>query len=884
MAVITTALILGLVAFGELVLGTPRHFTATAQLTAGVVAATVCIAVGRGRTGFPRQWRLFAAAGLAVWTLTRVWWALGDPPPAVYGLGYLVLPACMLLGLLGAVHTRPRPVPMSPLRDQIALVIDSALITGSVLALVWSVIPGDPLGDLTGTALLGYVIADLILLTMVVLLLTTRPDSPAGRRPLRLVGVALVAFGVADTIRLLDGGSAWLLGLENAGHLMGPAFIALAALSPSRPALTRPAAELLQRDWFRLLLPYGPVLVTGAVLVAGTVAGNALTPFEAYLGWLGLALVVTRQMLTIVDNTVLFDRVAETQRRLHHQAYHDPLTGLANRALFRERLVLAIDAHHQHRVPVAVLFADLDDFKLINDTFGHAMGDRVLHAIGERMRACVRPQDLVARLGGDEFAVVLDQAPQPAPAPRRRLRSRWGMAARGRRYILSAAGVRVTSGPSTPGQPLGRSVDGPSRTTEPVLPHVPSSRRPASHQPNGGPPAGSVPVVSAFGPPTAGASTAAPGSGPVAEAVPHSGAATLSPGAGAVPSADDAGPVGESWAAEAEAIGQRLMAALREPYIIDGRSVGVGVSIGLVAADPGDRLSADLLLRRADAAMYAVKRRGKGALIRYTGRRDSGPNADLPQLLAGALADGGSPAEAGFEVHYQPIVRLGDSATVAVEALARWTDPVAGPVHPDVFVTMAERTGLVAAIDDFVLDRACADAAVLAERFGRPIDLHVNVSAGRLGQQGLEDAVAAALARHGVPAARLVIEITETLRIPDLPRAAAVVGRLRALGVRVALDDFGSGFNALAQLHAIPVDIVKLDSTLTDVSSASDRSGALCRSVLSICAELGITVVAEGLETPERSATLEELGCPLGQGYLFGAPAPLAQLGPSPTD
>ncbi|GGN61854.1 hypothetical protein GCM10010112_19450 [Actinoplanes lobatus] len=848
MAVITTALILGLVAFGELVLGTPRHFTATAQLTAGVVAATVCIAVGRGRTGFPRQWRLFAAAGLAVWTLTRVWWALGDPPPAVYGIGYLVLPACMLLGLLGAVHTRPRPVPTSPLRDQIALVIDSVLITGSVLALVRSMIPGDPLGDLTGTALLGYVIADLILVTMAVLLLTTRPDSPAGRRPLRLVAVALVAFGAADAIRLLDGGSAWLLGLENAGHLMGPAFIALAALSPSRPALTRPSAELLQRDWFHLLLPYGPVLVTGAVLVAGTVAGSALTPFEAYLGWLGLALVVTRQMITIVDNTVLFDRVAETQRRLHHQAYHDPLTGLANRALFRERLVLAIDAHHQHGVPVAVLFADLDDFKLINDTFGHAMGDRVLHAIGERMRACVRPQDLVARLGGDEFAVVLDQSPQPAPAPRRRLRSRWGAAARGRRYILSAAGVRVTSGPGAPGQPLGRSVDGPSRATEPVLPHVPSSRRPASHQLNGGPPTS-----------------------------PASSASSAS-------SADEAGPVGESWAVEAEAIGQRLLAALREPYLIDGRSVGVGVSIGLVAAEPGDRLSADLLLRRADAAMYAVKRRGKGALIRYTGRRDSGPNADLPQLLAGALADGGSPAEAGFEVHYQPIVRLGDSATVAVEALARWTDPVAGPVHPDVFVTMAERTGLVAAIDDFVLDRACADAAVLAERFGRPIDLHVNVSAGRLGQQGLEDAVTAALARHGVPAARLVIEITETLRIPDLPRAAAVVGRLRALGVRVALDDFGSGFNALAQLHAIPVDIVKLDSTLTDVSSASDRSGALCRSVLSICAELGITVVAEGLETPERSAALEELGCPLGQGYLFGAPVPLAQLGPSPTD
>jgi predicted signal transduction protein with EAL and GGDEF domain len=332
-----------------------------------------------------------------------------------------------------------------------------------------------------------------------------------------------------------------------------------------------------------------------------------------------------------------------------------------------------------------------------------------------------------------------------------------------------------------------------------------------------------------------------------------------------------------AWDAEAEAIGQRVLATLREPYVIDGRSVGVGVSIGLVTAEPGDELTADLLLRRADAAMYAVKRRGKGELIRYTGPKDTGPHADLPQLLAGALS-GGSPAAAGFDVHYQPIVRLRDGATVAVEALARWTDPVAGPVHPDVFVTMAERTGLVAAIDDFVLDRACADAARLADLYGRPIDVHVNVSAGRLAGQGVEESVRAALTRHRLEPARLIIEITETLRIPDLPCAAALVERLRALGVRVALDDFGSGYNALAQLHAIPVDIVKLDSTLTDVDTSPDRAGALCRSVLAICAELGITVVAEGLETEDRAGAMSALGCPLGQGYLYGAPVSLAHL------
>jgi diguanylate cyclase (GGDEF)-like protein len=617
------------------------------------------------------------------------------------------------------------------------------LITGSLLACGWSVLPEHvrkPASAAIGVAI-AYPIADLLLLTMVVLLLATRPDSRAGRRPLHMIGLAVISFGVTDTLRLIQFGDGPLSQLQSAGYLLGPAFILLAAISP---ALSGPTPAITpQRDWLHLLLPYVPVTATGVVIAISTGAGNRLTPFEAYLGWLGLGLVVARQMFTIVDNTVLLDRVSEGQRRLHHQAYHDPLTGLANRALFRERLVLALDAHRHRDQPLGVLFADLDDFKLINDSFGHAMGDRVLRAIADRMTGCVGRDDLVARLGGDEFAVLLDPD-----------------------------------------------------------------------------------------------------------------------------SVDDAEP-----------IGHRILAALREPFLIDGQAIGVGASIGLVVPERGEPLSADTLLRRADAAMYSSKRRGKGALARYSGSPDGGPHADLPHLLAQALA-GGNPAAAGFEVYYQPIVRFTDGATVSVEALARWTDPVAGPVHPDVFVTVAERTGLVVAIDDFVLDQTCADAAMLEKIYGRPIGMHVNVSAARLGQDGLEDAVRAALARHRVAPARLVIEITETRRIPDLPRAAAVAARLRSQGVRIALDDFGSGFNALAQLHSLPVDIVKLDSTLTDVDVAPERAGALCRSVLAICTELNIVVVAEGIETVGRAEALAELGCPLGQGYLFGQPSPLNRLTP----
>ncbi|WP_433295263.1 putative bifunctional diguanylate cyclase/phosphodiesterase [Actinoplanes sp. CA-030573] len=751
---VTLTLVLGSVALGELV--GPRGwrlYDDAAQAVAGAAAAWVCLAAASRRTGVQRRWRLLAGVGLACWSVVRLWWVvrdIADPDRAtgsIGDVGFFVLPVCMLLALLSVPYSRPRPVPTSARRDQIALIIDSVLIAGSLLALTLSAVP-EHLVSWEGLrpAVVGlaaaYPIADLLLFTMVVLLLATRPGSPAGRYPMHLAGIALIGFGVSDTLRLIHLGDGPLTPLQSAGYLIGCSFVALAAVS--RPALAlagTPDLMVAERDWLHLLLPYVPVTATGVVIAISTGAGHQLSPFEAYLGWLGLGLVVARQMFTIVDNTVLLDRVSEGQQRLHHQAYHDPLTGLANRALFRERLVRALDAHRHRGKPLALLFADLDDFKLINDSFGHAMGDRVLRAIAERLQGCVPSEELVARLGGDEFAVVLDRHP-----------------------------------------------------------------------------------------------------------------------------------------ADAEPIGHRILAALREPFVIDGHRVGVGASIGLVVPEPGEPLSADALLRRADAAMYSSKRRGKGALARYAGVADGAPHADLPHLLAQAL---GRPAAAGFEVYYQPIVQLADGVTVAVEALARWTLPAAGgAVHPDVFVTVAERTGQVAAIDDFVLDQACADASRLALVFGRPIDVHVNVSAARLGQPGLEEAVHAALSRHSIPPSRLIIEITETHRIQDLPAAAAAATRLRALGPRIALDDFGSGFNALAQLHSLPVDIVKLDSTLTDVDVEPDRAGAVCRSVLAICDELNITVVAEGIETPARAAALAKLGCPLGQGYLFGQPGPLHRLKP----
>jgi EAL domain-containing protein (putative c-di-GMP-specific phosphodiesterase class I) len=323
------------------------------------------------------------------------------------------------------------------------------------------------------------------------------------------------------------------------------------------------------------------------------------------------------------------------------------------------------------------------------------------------------------------------------------------------------------------------------------------------------------------------------------------------------------------------------MAALRQPFGVSGRSIAVGASLGVVVSDttePG--LTADALLRRADAAMETGKRRGKGRLVRYEPSVAAAiGNPDLPNLLAAALrrsAEAGYPGD-GLDVHYQPIVRMDNGAMVAVEALARWTSPTLGPVPADVFVAAAERAGLVGELDNLVLDRACHEVAALSG-LPTPLQVHVNVCASRLCDSDLESAVLAALDRYGLPSSQLVLEITETSQIPDLTAAATVARRLRDKGVQLAIDDFGTGYNTLAELHLMPVDIVKLCQAYTAVDVEPRPVEALCRSVVSISHALGITVIAEGVETAGQAGTLARLGCNLGQGYLYGRSAPLHQV------
>lgn len=271
------------------------------------------------------------------------------------------------------------------------------------------------------------------------------------------------------------------------------------------------------------------------------------------------------------------------------------------------------------------------------------------------------------------------------------------------------------------------------------------------------------------------------------------------------------------------AVAERVCDVLSVPFPLETQIRTVRASVGVGVPDGTDgAVSAEVLLRRADAAMYAAKRLGGGAVVRYEpGLVSVLEDPGLPSRLEAALRAG------DVDVAYQPIVRLSDGSTVAVEALARWTDGDRGPVPPELFVAAAERTGLIGALDDYVLDRACAEMAALRTRSGIPLAVHVNVSATRLADPRLERAVLAAVHRHRLPAAALVLEITETSMVPDVAAAIPILQRLRACGIRLALDDFGTGYGTLATLHLLPIDLVKLDRSLA-VPAATPTAAALC--------------------------------------------------------
>ncbi|GAA4707654.1 putative bifunctional diguanylate cyclase/phosphodiesterase [Phytohabitans rumicis] len=427
------------------------------------------------------------------------------------------------------------------------------------------------------------------------------------------------------------------------------------------------------------------------------------------------------------------------ERELTHRAFHDSLTGLANRVLFQDRVQQALARGARNGTMVGVLFIDLDDFKVVNDTMGHAAGDELLIAVSKRLAGALRAGDTAARLGGDEFAALVEDAHDPR---------------------------------------------------------------------------------------------------------------------------------------EVELVAARVVAAFAEPHVVGASIVNGAASVGV--ATTADAHDGEDLLRQADLALYVAKGEGKGQWRRYQAALH---NTFLERLELRAELDK-AVARESFVVHYQPIVALDTGRAAGLEALVRWNHPERGVLTPDHFIAVAEESGLIVPIGNWVLAQALRDAAAWWRTL--PADaapyVSVNVSARQFRDAGFVASVRRHLTAAGLPPDRLVLEITESLLLRDDEQVRQDLATLRDIGVRVAIDDFGTGYSSLSYLRQVPADILKIEKSFIDSIAAHHQQRALVEGIMRLASTLDLTVIAEGIEhTADRDA-LAEVSCPYGQGYLFCRPLALPQV------
>jgi diguanylate cyclase (GGDEF)-like protein len=438
-------------------------------------------------------------------------------------------------------------------------------------------------------------------------------------------------------------------------------------------------------------------------------------------------------------NRQLQEEIAHRQKsdaRSHYLAYHDALTGLANRVLFREDLERALEEAQTSRSSLAVLFIDLDGFKSVNDTLGHSVGDGLLKMLGERLRSALTTSARIARLGGDEFGVLLTTGQQPQ------------------------AGV---------------------------------------------------------------------------------------------------------------ALAQKIVNLVSAPCRVDNQNITVGASIGIAVSERGLE-NPEYLLKSADLAMYRAKADGRGTYRLFDPEMDATAQARrrLEIDLRNALGRG------EFEVYYQPLVALETRRVSSFEALARWRHPERGPIEPAEFIPVAEDTGLILQLGEWVLRQACMQAMTWPSH----LTVAVNLSPVEFQRGNVVNAVIGALAASGLPAERLEIEITESVLLEKTTRSVTTLKRLRDIGVRISMDDFGTGFSSLSYLRSYPFDKIKVDRSFVRDLSKDDRSRTIVSAIAGLGMRFGMRTTAEGVETEEQLEWLRSEGCDEVQGRLFSMPVPAQEVLP----
>ncbi|MDF1847448.1 MAG: EAL domain-containing protein [Parvibaculaceae bacterium] len=474
-------------------------------------------------------------------------------------------------------------------------------------------------------------------------------------------------------------------------------------------------------------LVISPLSKLSAIAHARTVDPETMAPFTRRLDEFGE---LSRSVLQS------FAEARENANRFEIQAQSDSLTGLGNRVLFKERLHMALAHAERSGKIVALMILDLDNFKDVNDTLGHDVGDQLLQRVATILKESSRQVDTVVRLGGDEFAIIADD--------------------------------------------LDR-IDG-------VLVHA-----------------------------------------------------------------------------------NRILTALSEPQMINGHEVHPGVSIGITSY-PQDARDPDVLLKNADLALYRAKAEGRGniQLYRHELHLKVIERNAIERDLRTAIA------EEQFVLYYQLKVDTETGGIVGAEALIRWRHPERGMIPPDVFIPVAEKNGSICKLTDWVLTEACAEIRRMMDNGLPPVSVAVNVSALDLRRPDFTDQVAATLVRAGVSPKYLEIEVTESTVMHDVDQVIGTLRRLRALGVSISIDDFGTGYSSLAYLKQFPVQTLKIDRSFVADMTEDLNSHAIPQLIVDLARNLGVSVIAEGVETEEQRELLLSMGCGQAQGYLFSPPVPSA--------
>ncbi len=501
--------------------------------------------------------------------------------------------------------------------------------------------------------------------------------------------------------------------------------------------LDRALADIVHPDESQRLLAFVAAVAASPAGQSATVEFRVRHQAERWrdVEVLGTNLLGDQAIAGIVLNIRDISERKAFQAELEHQAFHDTLTGLPNRALFRNRVEHALVSRRRGHLPVAVLFLDIDDFKNVNDGLGHAAGDEVLKTIGRRLEDCMRPVDTAARLGGDEFAILIRDA--------------------------------------------------------------------------------------------------------------------------------------ESELHSIE-IAHRVMSALSASIKLEHREVAIAASVGIAFSEDSmiSLRDAEELLRNADAAMYMAKENGKGVCQVFEAEMHAKALArlELKADLQRAL-DAGE-----FTVRYQPIMDLARGDMAGMEALMRWEHPERGTISPVEFIPLLEDTGLIVAAGRHILREACGWAAHMQRSCPRepPLSIAVNVSAFQLGRPEFIDEVRDALAESEIPAASLVLELTESVMMHDMEVSLLRLEALRALGVRLAIDDFGTGYSSLNYVRQLPVDILKIDRSF--LSDPNPEVAELTAAIVQLARIFKLKAVAEGIETDSQLKRLQDINCDYGQGFHFAQP------------